>query len=184
MCCQHTGAPGNPLTGLPLSCWHIVTTAGFHGFSPLLWAAVIQKAHIPLHCHSPQLSTIHSLSHCLLHANCLPYSSCLAHKTVLCNAVYVCLSELNSAGYCTMLGVWVHDSVLDGKDCCSHEASYLLNTGATNKTVPCIFRDAWHCLYVGLLFHGSCVQHHLRHWLCDDFKELSVLQVVASGCSC
>ena len=44
--CRHTGAPGNPLTGLPLSCWHRLTVAGFHGFSPLLWAAVIQKAHI------------------------------------------------------------------------------------------------------------------------------------------
>ena len=45
--CQHTGAPGSPLTGLPLSCWHRLILAGFHGFSPLLWAAVIQKAHIP-----------------------------------------------------------------------------------------------------------------------------------------
>lgn len=45
--CRHTGAPGNPLTGLPLSCWHRLIVAGFHGFNPLLWAAVIQKAHIP-----------------------------------------------------------------------------------------------------------------------------------------
>ncbi len=44
--CRHTGAPGNPLTGLPLSCWHRQTLAGFHGSSPLLWAAVIQKANI------------------------------------------------------------------------------------------------------------------------------------------
>ena len=47
--CRHTGAPGNPLTGLPLSCWHRLIVAGFHGSSPLLWAAVIQKAHIPFH---------------------------------------------------------------------------------------------------------------------------------------
>ena len=38
--------PGDLLTGLPLSCWHTLTTAGFHGSSPLLWAAVIQKADI------------------------------------------------------------------------------------------------------------------------------------------